>query len=124
MIEFKPDSYIVGLWYSENPQTLDNWMCAVWKDKDDERWNVFYRMRYKKDDKIFDSKDEKSWYGFACSGKTQEYQMIKTIDDMQRIGISIMMPKHDRLLIQGGFNDFLEKGKDKKWLHLKIETIQ
>jgi len=55
------DETIYGLWFIEIPEHGQDWLGSI-KRNDDGTYTMNYRHRYYKDDKIFDSEDEKSWY--------------------------------------------------------------
>jgi hypothetical protein len=58
MIELGPDVWVHGIWFVGWDGC--DWMACIRKANG--KWRLDYRFRYHKDDKAFDSKDEKSWY--------------------------------------------------------------
>lgn len=124
MIEFTEGSYIVGLWFASCPKTNDNWMCCVQRSSENpNRYYGTYRFRYNKDDKIFDSDDEKSWQSFQSKFDETEEAVIKSINDIHDV-IGLKYPEKDFLLIQGGVEKFLEKARTVPWMNMKVESIK
>lgn len=128
MIEFDNKTYILGFWYSNDPQTNNNWLCCIVRDDaSDGDWKGWYRFRYKKDEKIFDSDDEKSWV--MLNGRKDKNMQKKTEDeitgfmfDMQS-AILLMYSQPDYLIIKGGISDLMEKAKTKDWMNIKFIEI-
>ena len=55
MIELDDKSYIVGMWFSSNKKTNDDWMSCIVRDpKDPTRFKGWSRFRTTKDAKIWD----------------------------------------------------------------------
>lgn len=59
MIEM--DDKIVAIWFLSTTPEQD-WMAAVRVIEEDRKYELVYRFRYYKDDKVFDSDDKKNWY--------------------------------------------------------------
>lgn len=53
------DEKIVGVWFVGYEKT--DLLAAIRELKRDEEYELTFRFRYHKDEKIFDSKDEKHW---------------------------------------------------------------
>jgi hypothetical protein len=64
-IEFKEGRYIAAIAFIGSDEHPRDWMATLWKDAEGP-WRCDYRFRYYKDDKSFDSEDEKNWYAFAA----------------------------------------------------------
>jgi hypothetical protein len=125
MIEIDSDSYIVGFWYASCPRTNNNWLCCIIRDPDNpKRYKGWYRFRYSKGDKIFDSDDEKTWVSFTSINDETEFEAIGKMNDMQRNAIKMLYPDIDCLMIQGDISTFLEKAKTKEWMHLKCVPLE
>jgi hypothetical protein len=124
MIEFDDKSYIVGFWYADDPVTNNNWLCCVQRDKNNpNRYEGTYRFRYNEDDKIFDSKDRKSWVSFASNKDETEEEVIETINKLQSF-IAIKFPLTDFLSVRGNVEKFLEVAPSKEWMHMKEEPME
>ena len=64
-IEIKKENYYSGLWRAElaGLHGEGDVLACLFKDNlGDGCWHLIYRFRYVKDDKIFDSADQKNWY--------------------------------------------------------------
>ena len=129
MIEMNDNTYILGLWYSNDPRTGNNWLCFIERDDSpDGDWKGVYRFRYKRDEKIFNSKDEKSWMTIEgrknkSIPKMTEDQMIEYMDKFQ-LQLSGGYPDMDKMIVRDGLKDFLEKAKEKDWMNLRVEEIE
>lgn len=124
MIEFKEDSYIVGMWYADDPETENNWMCCVQRSHTNPKcFHGDYRFRYNKDGKIWDSKDEKSWWSFETKEDDTEESVIDAVNKLQS-AIALKFPLVDYLEIKGDVSKFLELSKTKSWLHMKCEPME
>jgi hypothetical protein len=65
------DENIVGIWYVSTLPNQD-WMAGLSELEAEKKYKLVYRFRYYKDDKVFESKDTKSWYEGAVTG-TRHY---------------------------------------------------
>jgi hypothetical protein len=72
MIEL--DDKIVGLWFLYTTEKQD-WMLGVRELEPDQKYELIYRFRNYKDDKYFDSEDEKNWYG-GTTTSTRNYMIL------------------------------------------------
>ena len=75
MIEFNED--IKGIWCAAFEG--GDYLLALYPSK------IVFRFRYHKDDKIFDSKDKKSWYTAKSPGLPLEKQIIHLRDMMKEV---------------------------------------
>jgi hypothetical protein len=66
-IELKQDNFYRCIWRADLPN--GDLIATLWKEASEgNRWTLVYRFRYYKDEKVFNSKDEKNWY--TLKGKT------------------------------------------------------
>ena len=71
MITLEKGRYFAAIYFAESPDC--NILAAVFRNPGEEKFRFTYRFRYLKDDKAFDSADEKSWYtgtGFESEAAT------------------------------------------------------
>lgn len=61
------DEKTVGIWFLPTTENQD-WMATVREIEPDAKYELVYRFRYYKDDKVFDSEDEKNWYKATATG--------------------------------------------------------
>jgi hypothetical protein len=89
VIEFTPDSYIIGLWYLELPRRISkynlggNFMSAAWKEPGDPLWRIrsrtrWYRTLEKSAAELVNSCDEFVWIGNSFGGSEDELIAIHT----------------------------------------------
>lgn len=79
MIEIKKGRYFKAYWFvgCEDRDLL----AAMFRDPEGP-WKLLYRFRYYEDDKVFDSKDRKSWTGFETKDGvgTDVVKMVACMD--------------------------------------------
>lgn len=78
-IEIKQGRYFLGMWFLRG-DGLD-FLASVFRDSG-QAFRCIYRFRYYKDDKVFDSKDKKSWYEFRFRRDVEETEAESIIDGM------------------------------------------
>lgn len=121
MIELNEESYILGVWFGECQKTLNNWMCIWIKIPGSiNKFEGHYRHCYKKDNLIWDSKDEKLWCKISNTKQEEEDEekIISKMNDIHET-IKTMYPCVDKIIVKGDFYKFMEMSKDKIWLHIK-----
>src|SRR5271156_245175 len=85
-IELDDKTYIVGFWFAEMTTGHSNLTCFYKDDKDAELKGIT-RIRLKKDDKIFNSEDEKKWYDMKMTNPDYpltEEEIIKRMAGAQK----------------------------------------
>lgn len=118
MIELNENSYIVGIWYSENPGS-GNWLCCVIADPDKKGFfKGWSRTRITNDDKIFDSTDEKRWLNFDSKEGQTEDQMIETINVLHHAS-AMAYNFLDKIMVKGDLKKLMKLSKDHHWMHMK-----
>jgi hypothetical protein len=123
-IELDDKSYIVGVWYSSDPETLNNWLSCVIRNPDNPKtFKCWSRFRYVKGDKIFDGEDEKNWTTFISNEGHSESDLIALMRDAQE-EIAPGYPDKDKIIVKGNLEKLMRLAKDKDWMHLKTERIQ
>lgn len=110
MIELNDKSYIVGMWFSSDPITNNNWLACVIKDPEQPtRYKGWSRFRYAKDDKIWGSEDEKKWTTFTSQDGVTDEDMIKYMDVAQNMPVAY--PEKDRIIVKGGLKELIKLSK-------------
>lgn len=86
MIEIEQDTYYVGMWLAATRK--GDFMCTMWLDPIQKVWVARYRFREHKDEKIFGSKDRKTWYEVRSTNGSTDHKLIlrNGIDEALRIG--------------------------------------
>ena len=119
MIELDDKSYIVGMWFSSNKKTNDDWMSCIVRDpKDQTRFKGWSRFRTTKDAKIWDSKDEKRWTEFASQEGHTEQFMIDTMNATQQT-LKSAFEITDKIIVKGSLKKMITLSKGKDWLNMK-----
>lgn len=122
-IELNDKSYIVGLWFSSSLFHRHDWLAWIIKDPENPKgYTGGYRFRYAKDNKIFDSEDEKSWRYFKTTEEKTEDEIIKIGNDMQE-KMKAHFPQTDKIIVKGNLEKLMELAKDKPWMHLQTEKL-
>lgn len=119
MIELDEKSYIVGMWFSSNPVTHNDWMSCIVRDpKDPTRFKGWSRFRTTKDAKIWNSEDEKKWTQFASQeGHTEQY-MIDTMNATQE-HLKAAYKDTDKIIVKGGLKKLMKSSEGHDWLNMK-----
>lgn len=81
MIEIKDGRYFCKMWFTGTKGV--DWLAVMWRD-DDGPWTFQYRFRYHEDDKVFDSKDRKSWYEVKIPGDEPEDEVLGKLNLVAR----------------------------------------
>jgi hypothetical protein len=69
------DEKVVGLWNFHLRIPEGDYLAAIRELVPEEKYELTYRLRYYKDDKVFESKDEKHWWQGTLSG-TRNYVVL------------------------------------------------
>ena len=118
-IELDDKSYIIGMWFSSDPKTNNDWLGCVIKDPDNPlKYKGWSRFRYTKDSKIFDNDDEKSWTTFTSQEGQTEKALIDYMEAAQMV-IAPGYPVKDHLMVRGTLKDLIKLSKSKDWLNMK-----
>lgn len=112
---------LVGVWWLVLADKLD-WLCGITEIEPDQTYEIAYRFRYHKDDKIFDSKDRRSTTRLTVSG-TRAFciaslrQMTKDMKAHGAIG------EVDEILVHDGdVHRFLREFEKKPWCFMRRES--
>lgn len=117
-IEINDKSYIVGMWFSRDPITNNDWLACIVRDPEQPtRYKGWSRFRYVKDNKIWDSEDRKSWTTFTSREQMNDDEIIGFIRLMQKLECAY--PHKDEIIVKGDIKKFFELAKDKSWMNLK-----
>ena len=108
------------LWYAENEE--HNYMALVHQDEPGGPWKLTYRFRYFKDDKVFDSEDEKHWYEAVDKENPGPEKLVATNDTLLATPqAKAQYPKGvSRMEINGGMAEMLKVLMAQPWAHAKL----
>jgi hypothetical protein len=123
MIKLDDNSYIVGIWFSEDPETGHNWMATVIADPNKSGFfKIYSRTRYHKDNKIFDSNDEKNWINASSKEGQTEDQIINITNHLQSL-LRVFYKNLDKLIVQGNLEKLIDLSFSKPWLNFKMADL-
>lgn len=108
----------IALWYVEIPHPPQNLMAHLARGENG-AFDLVYRFRYKRDNKAFDSKDDKSWYGGTITNHTEAQALEK-----MRMLIGILAKKSSGQLYEllrgtGTVEQFMEQLGKMPWAHMR-----
>lgn len=111
---------LVGIWFLRLTDD-SNWLCSLTEIEPDQRYRINYRFRYQKDDKVFDSADEKRAYKVEVTGtRTYVLATVRFIaSEMKKAGAE---DEIDELLMENRDVDgFLKALMEKPWAFVRVE---
>jgi hypothetical protein len=114
--------HLVGMWYL--PLTDDSdWLCGLTELESEKRYQMKFRFRYYKDDKAFDSKDERSSY-VTTADCTKAYALAT----VRHLGNEMLAhgargPLDELLMVNGDTRRFARELQDKPWAFMRMESI-
>lgn len=125
MMQFEPGDFIVGFWILAQAGLRDVLFFARRPAKE-WRWEVQWRFRYYEDDKAFDSKDKKSFYGATLDGSTPVEKVLEFVEDA--IGVLTLTGFGDTLSAYPILSDDPEKLhaalKECPMFHMREMTLE
>lgn len=131
MIVINEGDYVLGIWFVSAPSG-DDWMGCVIRPKGKNHFEGNYRFRYRKDDNIFDSDDEKSWYSFIVRIVEDEpleqieNDIIGLMDDAAYLAAAGMgadeLPW--RGIVRGTYKEFEKVVKDAPFFNTKTVPVE
>jgi len=113
------DDKIVGIWYTMLTDTQD-WLLSIREIEPDAWYEITYRFRYYKDDKIFDTKDTKNWYqGIVKGTRSHTVDVIGKLAHIIHATAKIETPMYE-LINNNDFEDFQRKFEDAPFVHMRM----
>jgi hypothetical protein len=123
-IEIDKDSYIVGMWFSNDPESNNDWLgCVIRHPDNPKQFKGWSRFRYVKYTSIFDSKDEKSWTTLTSAEGATEESMIRSMESVQKL-LEPGYPDKDCMMVHGSLDKFMKLAKDKPWMNIQQVGIE
>lgn len=117
-MQFEIDDYILGVWQADGLDS--NFLMFVKQDKESNSWIGEYRFRYFKDEKIFDSEDDKSRTVFKAKNKS-EAEMLGSVNALFLV-IQMKYPINPNFtLVQGDFKKMLKLICEFPWFNCKVK---
>jgi hypothetical protein len=97
----------IGIWFMPI-QPKQDWLAAATELEPGRLYQLDYRFRYHKDDKFFDSKDEKNWYTMTVhSTREHVIALIRRVAN-SLLGVGADGPLTE-VLNEGTQEEFMEK---------------
>ena len=124
MIEFKPGSYYLGIWFIGGEKT--DWLGCVWREENSQRWIFRSRFRYHSPESKdpFDNHDKKSFSNFEIDATKKTEQQIE--EDVGLIatlvGVRLGVPV-EFVEIKSDMDAALYKLALQPWEHIKTGTL-
>ena len=124
--EHKND-YILGIWFVDSPGYGNMQIFVKKGDKTNEYIKLLNFRKYK-DQKIFDSEDDRTRLSVTFSAKSEEDAIDLVRIQFERI---LKLPGcpfnqdsfKDELIVQGDAHKMADLSKNTTWLHVKMEKI-
>ena len=115
------DEKTVGIWNLQTTESQD-WLCSIRELVADEKYELMYRFRYGKDDKIFDSEDKKNWYRGEVSG-TRNY-VLGSIRAVAQTLAGVAVGSLCEVMNNGDVKEFLEKIAEMPGMYVRRESLK
>jgi hypothetical protein len=97
MIELSDKVWVYGMWFVQGNDV--DWMACIRKVEG--KWRLDYRFRHYRDDKVYDSEDEKRWFSaVAKSEDTPLEPMVKTVHEAAKVLADAQGTQVDFLLLE------------------------
>src|SRR2546426_3255984 len=98
MIDLKANDVVLSFWAADVP----DFFACVWRSPGDpsETWRFQWRIRHHVDGKVFDSDDEKRWYGGTVRGAADTIRHA-----LNEAGAAAQMQGYREIPINGFFDD-------------------
>lgn len=121
IFEMRKGRYVAAIGFVAKPRVQD-WQCFVFRDGA-EPFQITYRFRYYRDDKAFDSADERSAYHAQAQASDSEERIVAAMKN-----VAAMLMEHGF----GSFQDWLYPRsadanvtfamlKSRSWAHVREE---
>lgn len=126
MIEFGPESYIVGQWFIhipfvKNVRSEGDAMGVL--QRNPKGWLLQMRTRLYASRKIFDHQDEKRWVTVEIPKDEPEAKVKERVDGVFELYAKLVGGKLEYAPVNGGVEEYMKIAQSGKysWLHVKVE---
>ena len=124
MIEFKPGSYYLGIWFVGGKDT--DWLACAWREKGSPQWIFRSRFRYHspQSKNPFDDKDKKSFSNFEIDANQKTEAMIE--EDVGKIASIIALRlgvPTEFVEVRGDMDRALYRLALQPWAHIQTGTL-
>lgn len=77
VLTFARGMYYSRIWFLSSPAKRMDILAVLRRSLPDGPWKFEYRFRYYRDEKVFDSEDEKSFYAFSGGASASEAEVVE-----------------------------------------------
>ena len=131
-IELKEGWYYGGMWFVGGGRAPSgdqfDWLACLYKEGpiDDHslKWQMAMRFRYLRDEKIWDSEDEKSWYYGEREGSAPEAELLAAMDKMAEVVAESSGGKVDSRHVRGDYRELVEWMSGMPWAHVQMAELE
>jgi len=110
---------VYGIYFIEMPDYRQDWLGQI--EKTDDGYKLTYRHRYYKDDKTFDSEDEKHWYVMDLPDLATALEKLEFI---KRMSEQFMNGKsYDLLMGDKSMDEFMEEFREMPFVHMETHSV-
>jgi hypothetical protein len=122
IFDFTETSYIEAVWYVAWKNA--DWCGCVFRDGPDRPWRATHRFRHYKDDKTFDSDDEKSVFRIdpPPAANTRDV-LVHAFDTMATAMAVVRGATVHKVRICGGQDRFESVMVKQPWVHRKVVPL-
>lgn len=106
----------VGVWFVQCSERID-WMAHIAEVKPEEEYKLTYRFRHYKDDKVFESQDEKHWFSGDLHG-TKAF-VIAALNKVSESLYEVERLMRWYGLNEGNIQEFTKKLSDAPFAHAR-----
>jgi hypothetical protein len=107
----------IGIWYTELPNNEGNWMAGAKRDPDG-TYDVTYRFRYYRDEKTFESSDERRWEGFKIDSKKSD-AVTRITSSLRFVQQHLGGNSYEVLRGTGSIKQFMEEFEKLPFVHVR-----
>lgn len=126
IIELQEGRHYYGFWWVAWENC--DWLLCAWHEDGSDRVNAVYRFRYYRDDKVWDSEDEKSVYELSIPIHSQDPQeTYRVVEDKfsamaQLLAYASNAHEAEYVRIDGDHNAAARALMQSSWANVKRET--
>lgn len=112
----------VGLWFIEWEGV--DWLAHLKEVLPEKKYELTHRFRYHKDDKVFDSEDEKRWYQGTLTG-TRPFVLLNLRELAKKIKDEIHgVQVYEYLMDDKGVDDLMRRFTGAPFAYAKMEKAE
>ena len=119
MMKFTETTHVHRVWFVSIEGA--DLLAHLFKDDEGKPWRLVYRFRHYEDDKVWGSKDEKTFYeiGGADDSDAVRDGLESSMDKVAAIGATAFSGQDSKLVIEGGLDIYQEVMAKQPWCSMK-----